>query len=145
MIAREFPDIQAIQSNKMEKRSSIFCIYLRNRSEWSQCHIFLLKHHTFICTRHALAARLAESITLSGLSKNFPWIFAIYHRYLAFLKFEDSVVYRFKISGCRSCSFCNSLNRCLSFTFLYLTFIKNYERVSSETTESYMCFAFYCL
>ena len=57
----------------------------------------LLKHHTFICVRCALA----ESVTLSGLAENFPWIFEIYHRYLAFLKFEDSVVYRFKISGCK--------------------------------------------
>ena len=57
----------------------------------------LVKHHTFICERHALA----ENVTLSGLTKNFPWIFAIYHHYLAFLKFKDSVVYRFKISGCK--------------------------------------------
>ena len=47
MIVCEFPDIQAIQSNKMEKRSSIFCIYLRNRSEWSQCHMFLDITHSF--------------------------------------------------------------------------------------------------
>ena len=94
MIVREFPDIPAIQSNKMEKRSSIFCIYLRIRVE-SVPHV--LKHHTFVCARHALA----ESVTLSGLTENFPWILAIYHQYLAFLKFEDSVVYRFKISGCK--------------------------------------------
>ena len=72
----------------------------------------LLKHHTFICVRCALA----ESVTLSGLTENFPWIFEINHRYLAFLKFEDSVVYRFKISGCKV-AFCNNLDRCLSFTF----------------------------
>ena len=47
MIVCEFLDIQAIQSNKMEKRSSIFCIYLRNRSEWSQCHMFLNITHSF--------------------------------------------------------------------------------------------------
>ena len=57
----------------------------------------LVKHHTFICARRALA----ESITLSGLTENFPWLFAIYHHYLAFLKFVDSVVYCFKISGCK--------------------------------------------
>ena len=56
-----------------------------------------LKHHTFICVRRALA----ESVTLSGLTENFPWIFLIYHRCLAFLKFEDSVLYRFKISVCK--------------------------------------------
>ena len=55
----------------------------------------LVKHHTFICARRVLA----ENVTLSGLTENFPWIFAIYHRYLAFLKFKDSVWYRFKISG----------------------------------------------
>ena len=59
--------------------------------------MFFLKHHTFICARCALA----ESVTLSGLTKNFPWIFAIYHRYLAFLKFEDSVVYHSKFPGCK--------------------------------------------
>ena len=53
-----------------------------------------------------------------SLTEIFPWIFAIYRQYLAFLRFEDGAVYHFKISGCRSCSFCNSLNRCLSFTFL---------------------------
>ena len=61
----------------------------------------VLKHHTFSCARRALA----ESVTLSGLTEDFPWVFVIYHRYLAFLKFEDSVVYRFKISGCKSCSY----------------------------------------
>ena len=59
MIVREFPYIQAIQSNKLEKGSSIFCIYLRSRSVWSQCHMFFLKHHTIIC-----AGALAESVTL---------------------------------------------------------------------------------
>ena len=148
MIVCEFPDIQAVQGNKMGKRSSIFFIYLRNRcyrSEWSQCHMFLLKHHTFICARCVLA----ESVTLSGLTENFPWIFAISLWYLAFLKFEDSVVYRFKISGCKVAVFVIAciLIRCLSFTFLLYNFsyskafIKNYERVSSETTESNMfCF-----
>ena len=57
----------------------------------------LVKHHIFIYARCALA----ERVTLSGLTENFPWIFAIYHRYLAFLKFKDSVVHRFKISGCK--------------------------------------------
>ena len=57
----------------------------------------VLKHHTFICARHALA----ESVTLSGLTENFPWVFAIYYRYLAFLKFDNSVVYHSKISGCK--------------------------------------------
>ena len=105
--------------------------------------MFLNITDLFICARCVLA----ESVTFSGLTENFPWIFAIYHRYLAFLKFEDSVVYCFKISGCRSCSF----SRCLSFMFLlynfnysYLikAFIKNYERVSSETTQSYIYFMF---
>ena len=59
--------------------------------------LFNSKHHTFICARRALA----ESVTLSGLTENFPWIFASYHRYLAFLKFEDIVVCCFKISGCK--------------------------------------------
>ena len=57
----------------------------------------VLLKHTFIC----VSCALAESVTLSGLTENFPWIFEIYHQYLAFLKFEDSVVYRFKISGCK--------------------------------------------
>ena len=78
----------------------IFCIYLMNRSEMDSVPHFL-KHHTFICARRALA----ESVTLSGLTKNFPWIFAIYHRYLAFLKFEDSIVYCFKNIRLQSCSF----------------------------------------
>ena len=56
-----------------------------------------LKHRTFICARRTLA----ESVTLSGLMENFPQVFAIYHRYLAFLKFDESVVYHFKISGCK--------------------------------------------
>ena len=40
---------------------------------------------------------------------------------------------------------------CTCITFLLYNFsyskafIKNYERVSSETTESNMCFVFYCL
>ena len=59
--------------------------------------MFLLKLHTFICAR----CPLAESVTLSGLTENFLWIFAIYHRYLASLKFEDSAVYHFKISVCK--------------------------------------------
>ena len=91
----EFPDIQAIQSNKMEKRSLIFCILILDEQIRVESVPHVLKHHTFICARHALA----ESLTLSGLTENFPWVFAIYHRYLAFLKVEDSVVYRFKISG----------------------------------------------
>ena len=56
----------------------------------------LFKNHTFICGRRVLA----ESVT-SGLTENFPWILTIYHRYLAFLKFDDSVVYRFTLSGCK--------------------------------------------
>ena len=73
----------------------------------------LLKHHAFICVRHALA----ESVTLSGLDENFPWIFAIYHRYLAFLKFEDSIVYGVLKYQVARLQFCNSFDRCLSFTF----------------------------
>ena len=59
--------------------------------------MFLLKHHTFNCARHALM----DSVTLSSLTESFPRIFAICHRYLAFLKFEDSAVYQFKISVCK--------------------------------------------
>ena len=93
MIVCEFPDLKAIQSNKMEKRSSIFCIYTTEEQIRVESVPHVLKHHTFICARRALA----ESVTLYHLTENFPWVFAIYHRYLAFLKFEDSVVYRFKI------------------------------------------------
>ena len=92
MIVREFPDIQAMQSNKMEKRSFVFTWGTDQSgvsATWSETSRIHLRRHA-----------LAESVTLSGLTENFRWIFAIYHRYLAFLKFEDSVVYPFKISGC---------------------------------------------
>ena len=144
MIVRKFSDIQTIQRNKVEEKKIINLLYLLEEQIRVESVPHVLKHHTFICARRALA----ESVTLSGLTENFPWIFAIYHRYLAFLKFKDSVAYHFKMSGCRSCCFCNSLNRCLSFKFLlYLiivtkAFIKYYERISSEATQSYICFKF---
>ena len=98
MIVREFADIQAIQSNKMEKKIiDLLYLILEEQIKVESVSHVLLKHHTFICVRRALA----ESVTLSGLTENFPWIFAIYHRYLVFLKFEDSVVHCFKISGCK--------------------------------------------
>ena len=89
MIVREFRDIQALQSNKMEKNKIIDLLYLLEEQIKVESVPHVLKHHTFICARHVA---LVESVTLSGLTKNFPWIFAIYHRYLAFLEFEDSVV-----------------------------------------------------
>ena len=78
MIVREFPDIQAIQSNKVEKKI-IDLFYLLEEQIRMESVPHVVEHHTFICARRALA----ESVTLSGLSENFPWIFAIYHRYLA--------------------------------------------------------------
>ena len=148
MIVCEFPDMQAINTKQQNGRKKIIdLLYLLEERIRMESVPHVLKRHTFICTRRALA----ESTTLSRFTENFPWIFAIYHQYLAFLKFKDGIVYRFKISGCRTCSFCNSLNRCLSFTFLLYNFnyskafIKNYERVSSEMTEISMCLVFYCL
>ena len=96
MIVCEFPDIQAIQS-KQNGKKIIDLLYLLEEQIRVESVPHVLKHHTFICARRALA----ESVTLSVLTENFPWVFAIYHRYLAFLKFEDSIVYRFKISGCK--------------------------------------------
>ena len=96
MIVCEFPDIQAIQSNKMKKKI-IDLLYLLEEQIRVKSVPHVLKHHTFICGRRALA----ESVTLSGLTENFPWVFAVYHRYLAFLKFKDSIVYQVKISGCK--------------------------------------------
>ena len=52
--------------------------------------------HVLLKTSHIHLRRRAggkRNLSLSGLTENFPWIFAIYHRYLAFLKFEDSVVH----------------------------------------------------
>ena len=96
MIVREFPDMyKQYKATKCKKDHRSFVLLEEQIRVESVPHV--LKHHAFICTRRALA----ESVTLSGLTENFPWIFAIYHRYLAFLKFEDSVVYHFKISGCK--------------------------------------------
>ena len=75
MIVHEFADIQAIQSNKMVKRSSILYLILEEQIRVESVSHVLLKHHTFICVR----CMLAESVTLSGLTENFPWIFEIYH------------------------------------------------------------------
>ena len=53
--------------------------------------------HVLLKTSHIHLRRRAGGrrnfVSLSGLTENFPRIFAIYHRYLAFLKFEDSVVH----------------------------------------------------
>ena len=72
----------------------------------------VLTHHTFICARRALA----ESVTLPGLTENFPWVFAIYHRYLGFLILKTVLctVLKYQVAKLQ---FCNSLDRCLSFTF----------------------------
>ena len=85
MTVCEFPDIQAIQSNNGKKIINL--LYLLEEQIRVESVTHVLKHHTFICARRALA----ESVTLPGLTENFPWVFTISHRYLAFLKFEDSV------------------------------------------------------
>ena len=53
-------------------------------------HVISKTSHIHLC-RHAGGKR--NFVSLSGLAENVPRIFAIYHRYLAFLKFEDSVVH----------------------------------------------------
>ena len=53
--------------------------------------------HVLLKTSHIHLRRRAGGkrnfVSLSGLTENFPRIFAIYHRYLAVFKFEDSVVH----------------------------------------------------
>ena len=93
MIVREFADIQAIQKQQNGKKI-INLLYLLEEQIRVESVPHVLKHHTFICARRAGRKRnfVCESPKIS------VEFFAIYHRYLAFLKFEDGVVYRFKIS-----------------------------------------------
>ena len=75
MIVREFADIQATQSNKNEKNIiNLLYLILEELIRVESVSHVLLKHHTFIYARGVLA----ESVTLSGLTEHFPWIFAIY-------------------------------------------------------------------
>ena len=72
----------------------------------------VLKHHTFICARRALA----ESVTLSVLTEKFLgflqsiidiWLFSNSKTALC-------TVLKYQVAKLQ---FCNSLDRCLSFTF----------------------------
>ena len=62
MIVHEFPDnYKQYKATKWKKRSSIFCIYLRSRSEWNQCHVLIKTSHIHLHKVHA------------GGKRNFVW------------------------------------------------------------------------
>ena len=99
------------KATKWKKDIDLLYLILEEQIRVESVSHVLLKHHTFICVRCALA----ESVTLSGLTQNFPWIFLNLSSIFGFSQIRrQRTILKYQVAKLQ---FCNSLDRCLSFTF----------------------------